>query len=292
MRIAQLLFLLLPALAAAQSATPAMRVGVTEVPHLTGVLNFREVGGIATVDGHVVRHGMVFRSAELSHLTPEDFSAATPLHIRFIFDLRTDAERIANPTHWTEPSPTIVPISVGFAANEPQSTAMRRLFAGGMDSLHVTEAMRNMTVQIALDGAAAIGQVLHDIAMGDEPALIHCTAGKDRTGVVTGVLLRILGVPLESIYADYVQSNDAVPAEMAHFKAMAGSAPAGAANPLAALPVDSIKVLMGVDRSYLEAAFAAMDAKYGSFDNYVSKGLMLTPSDVSGLRSRLLERAH
>jgi protein-tyrosine phosphatase len=96
---------------------------------------------------------------------------------------------------------------------------------------------------------------------------------------------------MESIYSDYLRSNEAVPAELAHMKAAASAAPSNTASPLSALPTDSLKILMGVDRSYLEAAFAAIDDKYGSFANFVSKGLLLTPADVESLRSRLLEPA-
>ena len=285
---AKLLFLLLPAMSAIRVVAPEQ---IAE-PHLAGVINFRDVGGIATADGHVVRHGMIFRSAELSGLTTQDFQSIAPLHIRYIFDLRTDQERVSAATHWTVDAPIVLPISVGFAAGEPASTQMARLFGNGMDPAHVNEAMRQVTVQLAINGAPAIGTVLHDLASGDEPAIIHCTAGKDRTGVVTAVLLRILGVSLESIYADYLRSNEAVPAEMAHMKAAASAGASSTPSPLAALPIDSIKILMGVDRSYLEAAFAAIDSKYGSFDDYVSNGLLLTPADVQALRSRLLESSH
>jgi protein-tyrosine phosphatase len=252
-------------------------------------VNFRDAGGLATADGHLVRRGLIFRSAELSHLTDQDFLALAPLHIHYIFDLRTDAERTASATHWTQDAPQIIPISVGFPAGEQVSASMQRLFANGTDAAHTSEAMKGITVRIAIDGAPEIGKILHDLASGDEPAIVHCTAGKDRTGVVIAVLLRILGVPQDAIYADYLRSNDAVSMQMAHLKS--ASAQQGAASPLAALPPDSIKVLMGVDRSYLEAAFAAMDERFGSFDGYVKDGLKLTPADVAALRSRLLEPA-
>jgi protein-tyrosine phosphatase len=280
------MLLLLPAVVCAQTPGPEI-----ESPRLVGVMNFRDIGGIVTADGHVVRHGMYFRSAELSHLTEADFHSIAPLQVHYIFDLRTDAERSTDVTRWTLNPPTIIPISVGMAANEPSSAAMKRLFANGTDPVHVKESMRDLTAQLAVDGGPAIGQVLRDLAQGDEPAIIHCTAGKDRTGVVTAVLLRILGVPLESIYADYLRSNDAVPAEMAHLRAAAANAPSATPSPLASLPPQSIEILMGVDRSYLEAAFAAIDRKYGNFDNYVSNSLMLTPKDVQSLRTRLLEPA-
>ena len=259
-------------------------------PTVTGALNFRDLGGIRTSDGHVIRSGMIYRSGELSHLTASDFDALAPLHIHYVFDLRTDAERASAPTHWTVDQPTMMPLSVGFPAGEDPSQSMKRIFANGTGPDQVKDGMKAITVQIALDGAPEIGTILHDLATGDEPAIIHCTAGKDRTGTVTAILLRVLGVPEQTIYADYLRSNNAVPAQMARLKsAAADSGKPNAPSPLASLPPASIQVLMGVDRSYLEAAFAAIDARHGSFDNYVTQGLKLSPSDIQSLRDRLLE---
>jgi protein-tyrosine phosphatase len=283
-RSALVLTLLLSGVASAQTVS---------TPTVTGALNFRDLGGIRTSDGHVVRGGMIFRSGELSHLTGSDFEALAPLHIHYVFDLRTDAERAAAPTHWTGTEPTLLPISVGFPASEDPSQSMKRIFANGTGPDQVKDGMKSITVQIALDGAPEIGTILHDLASGDEPAIIHCTAGKDRTGIVTAVLLRVLGVPQATVEADYLRSNDAVPAQMArlHGAATTTATNAAAANPLASLPPDSIKVLMGVDPSYLSAAFAAIDNRYGSFDNYVAQGLKLGPSDIQKLRVRLLDSA-
>jgi protein-tyrosine phosphatase len=174
---------------------------------------------------------------------------------------------------------------------------MHRLFANGTGPEQVKEGMKAITVQIAIDGAPEIGTILHDLASGDEPAIIHCTAGKDRTGIVTAVLLRVLGVPQATVEANYLRSNDAVPAQVARLHAATlATAPNGTptkspANPLAGIPPDSVKVLMGVDPSYLAAAFAAIDARYGTFDNYVTQALKLSPADIQQLRDRLLEPA-
>ena len=286
MRTAILSLLLLPVFAPAQSQpAPVLNAAATAV---TGALNFRDIGGLRTSDGQIVRKGVLFRSGELSHLTPADFATFAALHLRYIFDLRTDAERAAAPTIWSQSGapPVIIPLSVGFTHD---ANPVKQLFARGTDPAHVSEGMQAMTVQIALDGAPEIGRVLHDLANGDAPALIHCTAGKDRTGVTTAVLLRLLGVPQTTIEADYLLSNDAVPAQIARMRPAASAATPTAASPLAGLPPDSVKVLLGVDRSYITAAFAAINARYGSFDAYITQGLHLKQTDVEHLRTLLLE---
>lgn len=276
------LLLVTSALALAQSTPPP-------APQVAGAMNFRDIGGILTSDARVVRRGLIFRSGELNHLTAADFDALASLRVRYIFDLRTNAERAAAPTKWAGSQPEIQPVPVGFPADADSASMMKQIFAGGTDPVHASAGMRSITAMIAVDGAPEIGKVLRALAAGEEPAIIHCTAGKDRTGVVTAVLLVLLGVPRDAVYDDYLKSNEAVPAQMARLSAAAGSG-TGLPPELKAMPAETVRVLMGVERSYLEAAFAAIDSKYGSFSEYVSRGLKLTPPDVEALRTRLLTR--
>jgi protein-tyrosine phosphatase len=204
-----------------------------------------------------------------------------------IFDLRTDGERVSAPTVWRRPA--IHPVSVGFDPKSDPSDVLQTLLAGNVEPEHATAAMQAITARIAIDGAPEIGQVLLALAHGDEPAIIHCTAGKDRTGVVSAFLQTLLGVARETIYEDYLRSNDTVAAEIARRKAMAATAPS-ASPVVSAMPPETIGILMSADRSYLESAFAAVGSEYGSFDAYVGEGLKLSPADVQTLRKRLLER--
>jgi protein-tyrosine phosphatase len=108
----------------------------------------------------------------------------------------------------------------------------------------------------------AVAQVLKDIENESGAMLYHCSAGQDRTGWVTAVLLTLLGVPRETVDADYLLSNA--------FHEAAGSSER-------------------VDMPELDSAFAEMDRMYGSFDNFVHDGLGLTEDDIAGLNARLLE---
>ena len=261
---------------------------------ITGPLNFRDLGGYAAGDYFVVRRDLVFRSGELSRLSDADFQSLSSVNVGYVFDLRTDGERDAAPTAWQGPAPVIMPIPVGFDAKADPAAGMKVFFATGATPVNAMEAMRAVTAMIAIDGAPEIGTILHTIAGSDSAVIIHCTAGKDRTGVVSAILLTLLGVPKETVYQDYLRSNEATPAEMARLQA-AAKAPSGTgamlASAVASIPMETIRVLMGVDRSYLDAAFAAVDSKYGSFDGYFTQGLKLTPADIQTLRTRLLEPA-
>jgi protein-tyrosine phosphatase len=255
---------------------------------LTGVLNFRDIGGAPGADGRVVRRGCVYRSGELNALTEADHRTLAVLGIRSIFDLRTDSERAVAPTIWNYgPAPAIIHVAVGFDAHENPAASMKDFFARGVDPSHAAAAMQSTAARIMVNGAPAIGRILRAIAEGETPALIHCTAGKDRTGVVSALLLLLLGVARDAVYEDYLRSNEAVQAQIARL-GNANAAPSGVPPVIASLPLDTIRVLFSVERSFLDAGFAATEERYGSFEGYVNDGLGLCTADIVSLRKRLL----
>jgi len=120
------------------------------------------------------------------------------------------------------------------------------------------------------------------VAAEGAPVLWHCSAGKDRAGFAAAILLRILGVPADVVLADYSLSKDYTLAarknDLLLLRLFKGSEAA-----------DKLEVIMGVEPEWLAAGFAEIDARYGSFDNYVRDALELSDADVNRLRSTLLE---
>jgi protein-tyrosine phosphatase len=247
---------------------------------LTGALNFRDIGGHRTVNNRTVRAGVLFRSGQLARLTAEDYVLLASLGVQAVFDLRTDSERAAAPTRWHGTAPRIVEKEVGFDRAEDPTEIIADLLAAESDGGGIHAVMRTIVARIAIRGAAGIGDVLRTLAAGEMPAIIHCTAGKDRTGLSVAVLLTLLGVPEEAVRADYLRSNVEL-----------DRAPAAPVLPTAAhpLPAEVVSAMLRVDRSYLDAAFAAMRARYGTFEGYVAEGLRLTAHETEALRARLLE---
>jgi protein-tyrosine phosphatase len=138
----------------------------------------------------------------------------------------------------------------------------------------MTEGMADLTET----HAAQLGRVLARLSANATPAIVHCTAGKDRTGLTTAVLLTILGVSKDVILQDYLRSNAAMKS--------------GAALPPGmTLPLDPaiLKPLFSVEPAYLEAAVARIERQWGSFDNYRRKGLNLSDEQVARLKSIFLE---
>jgi protein-tyrosine phosphatase len=232
--------------------------------------NLRDIGGYRTTDGQWVRMGVVYRSQALS-LSPADLAVVNTLGLTADYDLRTAAE-IAE-------SPDVVPIGATYTnlnvmadiSLEPTltSAAAAESYMEEIEQQFVT----NPTAE------AAFGTLLTDIANSNGAVLYHCTAGKDRTGWATAVLLTLLGVPQATVTQDYLLSNTYYfdsPAVQAELKEM----PAAEAAVYAPL--------LEVQASYLQAGFAQVTARYGSMYGYAVHGLGLSPQTIAKLRHKLL----
>ncbi|MFJ4715100.1 tyrosine-protein phosphatase [Streptomyces sp. NPDC088785] len=236
---------------------------------LDGAVNFRDAGGYRTADGHWVKMGEIYRSDALDRLTPADLAKLERLGIGTDFDLRMASERSAAPDRVPAGTSYVV---ADVLAGSPAHTAMPTTEA---------EAVAMMTdgEKYMVSGAsakAAYGTVFAGIADGDG-VLFHCTAGKDRTGWANAALLTALGVPRETVLADYLASND--------YRAAANAAA------LASMPPEQAKVykpLLDVRTAYLNSGFAEVRDAYGSFAGYERRGLGLSARDVRDLKRDLL----
>lgn len=239
------------AVAAADPVSVADPVTFDRALNLQGVQNGRDAGGYRTADGHWVRTGLVYRTGQLNNATPADLAVLTDRQVRVVDDLRTVYERTIAADR----------LPAGAVANwndvigqAPPQTLVTTL-TGGNDLYRAF---------ITAPGAnEAFASVLRDIIDTDGAVLFHCTAGKDRTGWTSAVLLTILGVDRDTVTQDYLLSNQ--------------YRNAGPNDPL-----------NGVSAAWLDAAFDQANQSYGSFDNYVREGLKLSATDVAALKAKLL----
>ncbi len=257
-----------------------------DLTQLSGAANFRDIGGYKTSDGHKIKPHIIYRSGELSGLTPSDQRALEALHIRYEIDLRTDKERTESPSRWGKGAPQVISVSVGESRQSDPIKTVRNSAAELRDAAEAKRFMEQTTARIAIQGAGDIGEVIRALAKGDEPALIHCTAGKDRTGVTVAVLMTLLGVSHDEVYREYMRSNESVDQQVERMKAREKT---GASESLSSLPPEVLRTMMGTQRSYMEAVFSAIDKEYGSFDAYTERALKVTPAQVHALRTNLLE---
>jgi protein-tyrosine phosphatase len=158
-----------------------------------------------------------------------------------------------------------------------------RIETDNFDGFDPGQVMEQANRQFADEFTPQFRQFVHAVLDANgAPVLWHCTAGKDRTGFAAAILLRILGVPQETVVADYMASRqpalEARNSELLMLRVFKGEDVA-----------EKISVLLGVERDWLEAGFEEIDETWGSFDNYVSNGLQLSAADVQRLRDTLLE---
>lgn len=238
---------------AALAAPPAVAAAdIDHSLHLEGAPNARDVGGYTTVDGKTVKTGTVFRTDALDKLTPADLAKLEGWNVKVVDDLRTVYERALQPDK----------LPAGATSN----------WYDVLGQAPITTAFDLESAYVAFIDAPGAGEafasVLRDIRETDGAVLYHCSAGKDRTGWTTAVLLTILGVDRATVNADYMLTNEYVDES--------GSSITGS------LSGD------GVKQEWLDTAFATADEKYGSFDNYVHQGLGLTDNDIAALKAKLL----
>jgi protein-tyrosine phosphatase len=247
--------------------------------------NFRDIGGYRTTNGRHVRRGKVFRSSDLSNLTPADATKVDSLHIAAVIDLRTKDERTQLPSVWLRrptdsyqsPKTSLAPTMRLILAQAATADGARR----GM-----IEFYRQMPDAYRMEYAA----MFERIAAGDLPILVHCTAGKDRTGVAIALLLTSVGVPRQTVIHDYQRTEDLLPAPKtgtAQSAAAGGVARAQAA--LAQLPDDSRRALWRADPEYVQAALDSINREYGSIDGYLERGLGLTRAQIGQVRKAVVE---
>jgi protein-tyrosine phosphatase len=237
---------------------------------LDGASNFRDLGGYLTVDQRVVRAGMLFRSGALHALTDADHERLRALGVRVAIDLRPPEEQAAEPTNAPFLQIVHVPLMRGERTSGPSALANGEGY------------LRDRYIEIVLDRAPDIGTIFGRLAREDGlPAVIHCAAGKDRTGVVSAVLLLALGVDESTVLDDYELTSEFAAATRVEELAskLSGSG----------LPPAVVAGLLGTSRSALANAIALLRQEHGTVEDYLVDAAGISPADLTTLRERLTE---
>jgi len=244
-------------------------------PHvvpLEGGSNFRDLGGYRTKDGRVVRRGAVFRSAHLGNLTAVDRSALGRLGVRTIVDLRGINEAAETPHRVDGVDCRIVGAHI-----EPRlGDRIVAAVADGSASPHLmmqflTEHYRDYPHRCA-PGFRTLFGTLSDGA--HRPLVFHCTAGKDRTGFASALLLTLLGVPWETVMDDYLRTNELWTGHIGRYPE---------------LDIDTRAAIVEARTPYLEAAFEVVRTDFGGPEQFAERALSLDGAARERLRADLLD---
>ncbi|MCF3183874.1 tyrosine-protein phosphatase [Streptomyces polychromogenes] len=261
---------------------------IRQIP-LQGAVNLRDVGGYYTYSGGQVRQGLVYRSDALSKLTAADITTVSGLGLTKVVDFRIPMELQYDGADRLPPglSPTSRPVSdlglygtlVG-AISSGDPVKQEQMLGGGRAEAYMRDVYR--TFVTSPENRARFAATLREIADGGQgPLLYHCTSGKDRTGWMSYVLLRALGVPQETAGSDYLASNTFRAAYDAQVRA--GLKQSGLMqNPDLLIPLQEVR------QDYLDAATARMEADYGGFYGYLTDGLGLDLRTLAKLQSKLV----
>jgi protein-tyrosine phosphatase len=268
--------------------TPQAPTQTQAQPELTGVRNFRDVGGVVTGDGRRVRYGRLYRSGHLAHATEEDAAHLASLGLHTIFDFRNASDVKLEGPDVTLPGVRNVnmPLSDPAEGAEFWGTvrdgdldALRAALGGGKAASRMKQAYRSLILERTRDHARLLDLLIEERSV---PALLHCAAGKDRAGTSIAVVLLALGVRHSEIEADYMLSNEA----HRRYRIPRGRNAEGLATPEV---VELLSPLFEARPEYLATAFDAMEEGWGSTDRYLSEGLGLTDERRELLRALLLE---
>lgn len=255
---------------------------------LNGVLNTRDLGGLQTEDGRSVRLGQVIRSGEIDGIDPEGLAALDRMGVSAVVDLRTRLEAAATPAEWPEgegPERYNVPL---MDREHQDIEDMRASIKAGTARAEETEALfYGAFADIPLSYTEELRDVFDVLMTQPEGAsvLLHCSGGKDRTGVTTALFLSALGVTREDIEADFMMSNIQKDAEN---KAAEIAAEVNAAQGTE-MTASAVWPTLGVRTDHLTTFYDSVAERYGSMENYLRDGLGLTETDLETLRARYLE---
>lgn len=251
-------------------------------PILEGAVNLRDFGGYETADGRKVRRRRLFRSGALARLSDEAQRAFADLGIGLICDLRRDNEKAASPTPFPPDRPRRLEIPI-----EPVSASRlyREISRQSLSVQQGIEFMVNINRELARHHAADYARMFEALLeLDDGGFLVHCSAGKDRTGFACALILHSLGVPRDTVLHDYLLTNEALDIDGFVVPLLTAKYAVGDD-----MPLEAMQAIAGVRPEYLEAAFETMEAEFESVEHYLERAVGLDAGARAVLRDRYVE---
>jgi protein-tyrosine phosphatase len=241
--------------------------------------NFRDTGGYATSDGLQMRMGRLYRSGTLDDARPDDLRTLQTIGLKTIVDLRGPREKKKELPHINGARRIDLPIELENRTREKIQPLMTKRDAEN----EVVEILKQMYRDLADEAWPQAGELFKILLNAEAyPVLIHCRAGKDRTGFMCALVQQAIGVERAAIFRDYGETNN-------HF---------GLVSPrmerlmkimsLGKLQMENVRVSLSAREEYLQAAFDQIDQRHGGMTAYLAK-CGVTACEIETLRGLLVE---
>ncbi|MGX7149874.1 tyrosine-protein phosphatase [Enterococcus ureasiticus] len=247
------------------------------------ITNFRDIGSKCAFNDKKVNKQQLFRSGSLTELTQtEQLFLTKDCKLKVIVDFRSEEEKKSQPDTVME-RVKYVPINV-LADSMDENGSIESMMTATIPADEMMEAIyKNL---VLLDSAQKGYQTFLELLLEiqGEPLVFHCSAGKDRTGFASALVLSVLGVSKEAIYQDYLLTN-----KMRREANNKLQEQLETSYQLSDVQMDQLKQMLEVKKTYLDTAFATIDQEYGSFHTYVTQVLNFSDEKIAQLRKIYLK---
>lgn len=252
---------------------------------MSGIHNFRDYGGYRARDGARVKTALLFRSGQHAAATTDDLAQVARLGLRTVVDLRGDSERRLYPCLRQDGFAATVLYAGGETSGggaAPHLAVAREAMSADDAKAALTATYAGMPFRPVLVGTLRL--FFEALASTDGASLIHCLAGKDRTGLAVALLHLLVGVHPDDVMTDYLLTNSAGDSAAR----IAAGAPVIRASYGDAISDEAIAMLMSVQPEFLETALAAINAAHGDVSGYAAAMLHVSPARLQEIERRLL----
>lgn len=252
---------------------------------LPSIPNFRCLGGIKSSDGRHVRSGHIYRAEGPRFILPDDAKRLNSMGLVVICDLRSQTERMKDESFWYDKDTTELIHADVLTDLRAEGNAEWENIATDISAGNARQAMidnyRKKPEAMIPHFSTLFSRIVDGIGL---PMMIHCTAGKDRTGFAVAILLFTLGVRRDDVFDDYVKTDDFLgsrfdPTVHNAFVRRFGKEPSEGA----------LAALRRADPNYLEAALDGIAVTWGSIENYIESAIGIDAGKRSALKALLLE---
>lgn len=256
---------------------------------LPGVRNLRDLGGHVTRDGLIVAPQRLYRAEALVLADARESNAQwvdeheghyATLGLASVIDLRAEVEKATMPSGWAKPTGAAyfdIPINEGVPGT---NTDLVGNVVNGTHSAITAQDLGEFYVHMLERRAHEFGTAFRTIATAEHhPVLVHCSAGKDRTGLVIALVLEALNVDREAIYTDYQLTGTHMPDRVNLYTHNFGEV---------GVELDAVRAMFETPRQALAVAFEHLDTNYGSPAGYLQERAAVDHSVTESLRTAML----